>query len=215
MSTTSTTREPRGPPRKPPSPRRRDRARAVLELQVAAAVLERRRGRRQLRLEVERLQHRHGDVLGGRDRGRLPAAAGLDRVQARRRELHELELAALGQQHRRLVGARVEVQRSGVDPAHRGDRGHAERAQHLVRAGRGELGLGRSGTRKVQAQAIVSAARHTERVDRLADAARGADALHARRPRGPRPAAPARTVGPARHGSHAPKASRTPASRCR
>ena len=215
MSTTSTTREPRGPPRKPPSPDAARRARAVLELQVAAAVLERRRGGRQLRLEVERLQHRHGHVLGGRDRGRLPAAAGLDRVQARRGELHELELAALGQQHRGLVGAGVEVQRSGVDPAHRGGRGHAERAQHRVGAGLGELGLGGSGRRQVEAQAIVAARapRRRRRPPRRCRP-RGGCASRPRR-RCPRSAATARTAGPARRGSGAPRASRRPASRCR
>ena len=182
MSTISTTREPRDPLRKPPSP---DVA-VVPALEPSSSCrsppveLERRGRRRQLGLEVEPLQHRHPHVLGRGDRGRLPSAARLDRVDARRLELDVVERAAGGQQHRRLVGARIEVNRSGVDPAHRGGRGHAERAQHVLGAGGRDLGLGRGGRREVQAQAVVAAARDAESVARLADAAGGADALGTR-----------------------------------
>ena len=75
-----------------------ERPRAVLELEVAAAELDRRRRRGQLRLEVEGLEDGDRDVLGGGDRRGLPAAERLDRVQAGRGELHALEDAALGQE---------------------------------------------------------------------------------------------------------------------
>jgi len=136
-----------------------------------------RRGRRQLGLEVERLQHRDGHVLGRGDARVLPAAARLDRVRAGRRQLDEVELAALRQEHARLVGAGVEVQRAGVDPADRRCRVHLERAQDLVGSGLRELGLGRPGRLQVEAEPVLAAAGDTERVDGLADAALGPDAV--------------------------------------
>ena len=172
-------------------------------------------GGRQLRLEVERLQHGDRDVLGGRDRRGLPAAARLDRVQARGGELDAIERAALGQEHRGVVGPGVEVDETRVDPAHDRPRGHGERAQHLVRARPRELGLGRGGAGDVEAEAVVALACDAHGVDRLADAARRPDPASAVLRRRSRRAARARTGRQATSGCRGPTASRRPGSRCR
>ena len=146
-----------------------------------AGELDRRARRRQLALEVERLQHGHRDVLGRGDGARLPSAARLDRAQARRRELDVVERRTLGQQHGRVVGAGVEVHDAGIDPAPVRRGGHGEAAQHGLVADPLDLGLGRPRAGDLQAEAVVAGSRDAERVDGLADAADRADRVVGRR----------------------------------
>ena len=79
----------------------------------------------------------------------------------------------------RVVGAGVEVHGARVDPPHHRRRRHREGAEDLVRARLRQLGLGGRGTGDLEAKPVVALSRDAQRVDRLADAARGADPVDA------------------------------------
>ena len=121
-------------------------------------------------LQVDGLQHAHRHVPGSGEGGRLPPAQRLDGVEAGGRQLHVLEGAALGQQHRRRVGAGIEVEAARVGPGRLAPARHGHDLLRLVLPEHADLGLGREGgiTGEQHAHAVVAPAGHRDRVDDLA-----------------------------------------------